>query len=429
MRGSHDESADDMTAPSSPLAPAHFPVLPVISGLALTGVEAGVRYRGRPDLLLARLDPGTAVAGVFTLSSTRSPAVQWCAANLAKWEQSDAASGPVAIIANAGNANASTGEAGHRANLEMAHIASRAIGAIPSRVFVASTGVIGEPLRTEPIRRAAQVAADRIAPDGWKAAAEAICTTDTFPKGASTPFRIGGMQGHVVGIAKGSGMIAPNMGTMLAFVFTDACISRDALQHFLAEAVETTFNAITVDSDCSTSDTLLVAATGALGNPPIANRSTPGADAFRDALHATLLALAHQVVRDGEGASKFAAIRVEGATDDADAKRAAQAVANSPLVKTALAGEDPNWGRIVMAVGKSGATLDVASLGIRFGGIEVARNGAVSPTYREEDGAAYMQNSELEIGVDLGTGGPGQFTMWTCDLTARYVAINADYRS
>ena len=418
-----------MTAASSPFAPGKFPAMPAIGGLALTGVEAGLRYRGRPDLMLARLDPCAAMAGVFSRSSTRSPAVDWSAANVANWKEGGGSAGPAAIIANAGNANAFTGEAGKAATREMAEIASRVVGTSTSRVMVASTGVIGEPLEIGPVRRGAETAAARLAPHGWEAAADAIRTTDTFSKGAAAPYRIGELQGRVAGIAKGSGMIAPNMRTMLAFAFTDASISQDALQYLLTEATETTFNAITVDGDSSTSDTLLLAATGSLGNAPITGPSSPGYDAVRSAIRETLLALAHQVVRDGEGASKFATIRVSGALDDADARRAANSVANSPLVKTALAGEDPNWGRIVMAVGKSGAALDVSALGIRLGEIQVTRNGAVSPAYREQDGADYMRNAEIEIGIDLGTGGHGHFTMWTCDLTARYVSINADYRS
>ena len=424
-----NEGGNAMTDARSPLAPNRFPAMPAIVGLALTGVEAGLRYQGRPDLMLARLRPGTTVAGVFSKSATRSPAVEWSARTLTRWDETEGHACPVAVIANAGNANAFTGKAGEEAAREMASIAAHATGTKSSRVLVASTGVIGERLPTDPIRHGANAASALLSPDGWEAAAQAILTTDTFPKGAVTPFQFGGLRGHVAGIAKGSGMIAPNMGTMLAFVFTDARISREALQRMLTETVKTTFNATTVDGDCSTSDTLLLAATGALENSPISGPSSPGADAVRTALHETLLSLAHQVVRDGEGASKFATIRVKGAVDDEDARVAAFAVANSPLVKTALAGEDPNWGRIVMAVGKSGAALDVSALGIRLGAIEVARDGAVSPAYREEDGAAYMRNSEIEIGIDLGTRGPGKFTVWTCDLTARYVAINADYRS
>ena len=413
----------------SPFAPDRFPHMPAIDGLSLAGVEAGLRYRGRPDLMLARLESGTAVAGVFTRSSTRSPAVDWSSDALTRWDETGGKSRPSAIIANAGNANAFTGDAGQTAARKMAEIGAQSTGASASRVFVASTGVIGEPLDIEPIRQGAESAASRLRPDGWETAAQAIMTTDTFPKGAATPLQIDNLPGHVAGIAKGSGMIAPNMGTMLAFVFTDVNVARDALQEILRDCVETTFNAITVDSDCSTSDSLLLAATGKLGNEPIADISSTDADTFRKALRETLLSLAHQIVRDGEGATKFAAVQVTGAVNDADARRAADAVANSPLVKTALAGEDPNWGRIVMAVGKSGARLDVSVLRIRLGQIEVARNGAVSPSYKEEAGAEYMRNSEIEIGIDLGTGGPGRFTMWTCDLTARYVAINADYRS
>jgi len=418
-----------MTVTVSPLAPKRFPRLPPVGGVEIAGIAAGLRYRQRPDLLLARLAPGTRVAGVFTSSSTRSPAVEWSAGLLASPSFSAPPAAPVGLVVNAGNANAFTGARGTRTTREMAELAAAALGTRAARVFVASTGVIGEPLDIAPIRQGVEDAARALSGTGWRSAAEAIRTTDTFPKAAHAAFTIDGLHGQVAGIAKGSGMIAPNLATMLAFVFADADVTSSALQRILAEETATTFNAITVDGDCSTSDSLLLMATGTLGNRLIEDPDAAAAAPFRLAVRRTLLSLAQQVVRDGEGASKFIAVTVTGAASDDDAKRAAASVANSPLVKTAAAGEDPNWGRIVMAAGKSGAALDASALSIRMGGIEVARAGAAAPGYREADGAAYMKNAELEFRIDLGTGGCGSFTMWTCDLTARYVEINADYRS
>ena len=412
-----------MNPPISPLAPKGFPALPEIAGVTLAAVEAGLRYRGRPDLMLVRLAPGTSMAGVFTRSSTRSPAVNWTAACIKKRRHPPSATSPAAILANAGNANAFTGRDGERAAQEMAQLAAVAVGCEPEDVFLASTGVIGEPLDTRPIGAALPGLASGLGPGHWEAAARAILTTDTFPKGAGTD--TGGIR--IAGIAKGSGMIAPNLATMLAFVFTDAAVAPPLLQELLVGAVGPSFNSITVDGDRSTSDTVLLAATGT--EDPITDITDPRAESLRAALTDTLCDLAQQIVRDGEGAAKFVEIAVTGAASEAEARSAAFAVANSPLVKTAIAGEDPNWGRIVAAVGKSEARIHPERLAIRLGSILVTRDGAVAPDYAEAAGAAYMKNPEIEIGIDLGVGGTGRATVWTCDLSARYVEINADYRS
>ncbi len=412
-------------APSvSPLAPAAFPDLPAVGGLAVATGRTGLRYRGRDDLLLVSLAPGTSVAGVTTRSATRSAAVRDCERKLG--HTADAGEG-AAIVVNAGNANTFTGRAGDEAVAEITAAVAGRLDLPRARVFSSSTGVIGEPLDGATVASCATDLADRLAPGGLKQAARAIMTTDTFPKGAGRTFRAGdGRAVSIAGIAKGSGMIAPDMATMLVYVFTDARIAPDALQAMVAELNATTFNCITVDGDTSTSDTLLVAATGASGVD--IRPGDPDAAAFREALAAVMLDLAQQVVRDGEGATKFVEVSVTGAADDADARRVAGAIANSPLVKTAIAGEDPNWGRIVMAVGKSGAAADRDRLSIRFGPHLVAERGWVAESYTEAAGAAYMRRAEIVISVDLGLG-TGTARMWTCDLTDRYIAINADYRS
>ena len=412
----------------SPFAPPGFPALPEVRGVRLAAGAAGVRYRGRDDLMLAEIAPGSSIAGVFTRSKTRAAPVLLCEARLAE-RRARAASGPTVVAANSGNANAFTGATGMAGAERMAAAAARAVGAEPSAAFVASTGVIGEPLPVERIEAAMAETAARLAPGAWEAAARALMTTDTFPKGAGTRVALGdGAAAALAGVAKGSGMIAPDMATMLAFVFTDAAVAEPLLQRMLAEETERSFNAITVDGDTSTSDTLLLAATGGCGAAPIETADDPRAGPFQAALGAVLRDLAQQVVKDGEGASKFCAVTVSGAESDLAAKRIAFSIANSPLVKTALAGEDPNWGRIVMAVGKSGEAADRDRLSIRLGEILVAEKGWVAAGYREADGAAYMRRRELEIGVDVGVGA-GTATVWTCDLTHAYVTINADYRS
>jgi glutamate N-acetyltransferase/amino-acid N-acetyltransferase len=410
----------------SPLAPAAFPALPAVRGVRLAAGAAGVRYEGRDDVMLARLEAGTAMAGVFTRSATRAAPVAWCEDRLAAL--AGRADAPRAILVNSGNANAFTGTNGAEAVRRTADAAGAALGIDSGSVLVASTGVIGEPLPAERIAAQLSDLAGALADDAWEPAARAIMTTDTFPKGAGARLDLDGTEVAIAGIAKGSGMIAPDMATMLAFVFTDAPVAEPLLRRWLAELAETSFNAITVDGDTSTSDTLLLAATGQAAAAPVETDADPRAATLRAALGDVLRDLALQVVRDGEGATKLAAITVTGAESDAAAKRIGLAIANSPLVKTALAGEDPNWGRIVMAVGKAGERADRDRLSIRFGDIPVAEAGRVAPFYREADGAAYMRRSELEIGVDVGIG-TGRATVWTCDLTKRYVEINADYRS
>jgi len=413
------------TLPVSPLAPARFPDLPEIAGLRLAVAEAGVRYAGRTDLMLAELAPGTTVAGAFTRSATRSAPVLDCEAKIGAetGEETGEETGPegAALLVNAGNSNAFTGIAGTRAVDEITGAVAARLSIPAARVFTASTGVIGEPLPAARITAMLDHLA-AAAPAGWEEAARAIMTTDTFPKGAGAVVETAQGPIRLAGIAKGSGMIAPDMATMLVFLFTDAKIGRAPLQALVNRFTPVTFNAITVDSDTSTSDTLLVAATGQ--GAPVAEGDT----AFADALHALMLDLAHQVVRDGEGATKFVEVRVTGAASDADARQVAMAIANSPLVKTAIAGEDPNWGRIVMAVGKSGARADRDLLTVALGPHILAEKGQLSPEYREEDGAAYMKNAEIALVVDLGLGA-GRFTAWTCDLTHAYIQINADYRS
>ncbi|MBY6083239.1 bifunctional glutamate N-acetyltransferase/amino-acid acetyltransferase ArgJ [Ruegeria arenilitoris] len=401
----------------SPLAPAAFPDLPVIGGVRFATVAAGVRYQGRTDVMLAVLDPGTAVAGVFTRSATRAAPVLDCQDKIG-----GPSDGPAAILVNSGNANAFTGQYGQASVEQITAAVAQATGVAQNRVFTSSTGVIGEPLPHDRIVAGLDELTAGLRADALEEAARAIMTTDTFPKGASAQVEIDGKTVSIAGIAKGSGMIAPDMATMLVYIFTDAKIDQSALQRMLSEQTDRTFNCITVDSDTSTSDSLLLCATGASGV-----EATGNAD-FARALESVMLDLAHQVVKDGEGATKFVEIRVTGGASDADAKVHGMAIANSPLVKTAIAGEDPNWGRVVMAIGKSGAAADRDTLSISFGDILVAEKGWVSPTYREEDAAAYMMGQELVIAVDLGLG-EGKATVWTCDLTHRYIEINADYRS
>ena len=403
--------------PRSPLAPARDPVLPPVAGLRLAAGAVGVRYRGRTDVVLAHLAPGTAIAGVLTRSATRAAPVLDCEAKLA------APSPPgegAAILVNSGNANAFTGRHGEGAVRALCEAAGAALGVAPSRVLTASTGVIGERLEHGRIAGALDALAGELREDALMDAARAIMTTDTYPKGASEVIDTPGGPVTIAGIAKGSGMIAPDMATMLAFVFTDAAVPEARLRAMLPRLAARSFNRITVDGDTSTSDTLLLAATG---RGPAVEEA-----ALEAALGRVMLDLAHQVVRDGEGASKFVTVAVTGAQDDDDAHRAARAVADSPLVKTAVAGSDPNWGRIVMAVGKSGARADRDRLAIRIGPVEAAREGWISPGYDEARAAAHMRGAEVTLAVDLGIG-PGRATVWTCDLTARYVEINADYRS
>ncbi|UTH48074.1 bifunctional glutamate N-acetyltransferase/amino-acid acetyltransferase ArgJ [Loktanella salsilacus] len=402
--------------PLSPLAPAAFPDLPVIDGVTFAAAQAGVKYKNRTDVMLAVLAPGSTVTGVFTRSATRSAPVLDCQAKLGP------DTGPAAILVNSGNSNAFTGKAGLESVAAITQAVAAATGIDAARVFTASTGVIGEPLPHDRIvskiddLKAAQSAT------AMTDAARAIMTTDTFPKGSTQTVTIDGKPVQIAGIAKGSGMIAPDMATMLVYIFTDAQIAYQPLQDMLGRLTDKTFNNITVDSDTSTSDSLMLAATGTSGVDVTGNAS------FEDALHTVMLDLAHQVVRDGEGATKFVTIAVTGAETDADARLVAMATANSPLVKTAIAGEDPNWGRIVMAVGKSGAAADRDKLTIKLGDMVLAENGWRAPSYSEEAAAAHMKGQNIDINVDLGLG-DGAATVWTCDLTHEYITINADYRS
>lgn len=420
-----DVAAEAKAAPKvSPLAPAGgFPALPAVAGVRLAAVNSGIRYKGRDDVMLALLPPGTVMAGVTTRSSTRSAPVLDCEAKLAAAAAPDA---PAAIVVNAGNANAFTGRNGVEATDRVTAAVAAATGVPQARVFSSSTGVIGQPLPWEKIAAALDTLTAGLQDSAFERAARAIMTTDTFPKGAGATLDIGGETVAIAGIAKGSGMIAPDMGTMLVYIFTDARIGRDTLQAMVGRLTDQSFNCITVDGDTSTSDTLLVAATGQRGATIAADSAE--AAAFEAALGTVMTDLAQQVVRDGEGATKLLEVRVTGAADDADARKVALAIANSPLVKTAVAGEDPNWGRVVMAVGKSGAKADRDRLAIWFGPHIVAENGWVSPDYREEIGAAYMKQAELVLRTDLGIG-TGSATVWTCDLTHDYIRINADYRS
>lgn len=402
----------------SPLAPEKFPDLPAIAGVRFASTEAGVRYAGRKDVMLALLDPGSVMTGVFTRSATRSANVLDCQAKIGG--DSDAGA---AIIVNSGNSNAFTGRAGEGSVAAICEKVAEVTGLSADRVFTSSTGVIGERLPHDRITAKVEELAGKLSTDGIEDAAMAIMTTDTFPKGASQVVDLPGGTVKIAGIAKGSGMIAPDMATMLVYIFTDAKISRADLQTLVSRINDRSFNCITVDSDTSTSDTLLCGATGASGV-----EVTAETEAFATALEAVFMDLAHQVVRDGEGATKFVTVNVTGAANDQDARTHALAIANSPLVKTAIAGEDPNWGRVVMAIGKSGAAADRDLLSIRFGDVLVAEKGWVSPDYREEQGAAQMKQPEITLNVDIGLG-EGTATVWTCDLTHGYISINADYRS
>ena len=404
----------------SPLAPHAFPVLPDISGVALSTAASGMKYAGRDDMLLMRLEDGGTLAAVFTRSDMAAAPVAWCRQQLA------GGGAPRALLVNAGNANAFTGDGGMAAVEACCRGMASRLGCAPGEVMMASTGVIGEPLDTTILAAQFDTLVAGVA--GWQAAAEAIRTTDTFAKGAGASASIGGRTVHISGIAKGSGMIAPDMATMLGFIATDAALPRDVLAALLAEATKHSFNAITVDSDTSTNDSVYLMASGRAGNPPVSSAADPALDSFRAALDTVMQDLAKQIVRDGEGASKFITVRVAGAADDDAARRIGMAIANSPLVKTAIAGEDANWGRIVMAVGKAGAGVDPQQLDISVGGLRITAGGARLEGYDEAPVAAHMKGDEIDIEVRVGDG-PGGARIWTCDLTHGYVSINADYRS
>ncbi|MGF1593282.1 MAG: bifunctional glutamate N-acetyltransferase/amino-acid acetyltransferase ArgJ [Kiloniellaceae bacterium] len=410
-----------MAVTRSPLAPKRFPVLPAIDGLAFATAACGIKYRSRPDLCLMVLDPGSTIAGVLTRSKTASAPVEWCRAQLPHGRAR-------AIVVNSGNANAFTGKSGETSVRRVVDAVAAGVGCRPQDVLAASTGVIGQALPTDRILKSLKSLPGRLKAEGWKDAAAAIMTTDTFPKGAVRRTAIGGKPVTIAGIAKGSGMIAPDMATMLSFAFTDARLPAEVLQALLRQAADNTFNCITVDGDTSTSDTLLLGATGKARHPRVSDPRDPRLADFRAALQDLLRDLAQQVVRDGEGASKFITINVGGAASRGGARRIGLAIANSPLVKTAIAGEDANWGRIVMAVGKSGERADRDRLSIAIGGVRVAERGEVVPGYDETPVAEHMKGSEIVIDVDLGIG-RGRATVWTCDLTHGYISINADYRS
>jgi len=409
----------------SPLAPPEFPEMFGVAGVALATAAMGEKYQDRDNLLVVRLAEGTTVAGTLTRSKTRSAAVDWCRKHLSSGEARG-------LIVNSGNANAFTGAAGQEVVEKCVAAVADHLSCRPSRVFAASTGVIGEVLPFEMIVDALPGTFAGIRDsdaESWQKAAGAIRTTDTFSKGASVKTRIGGADVTITGIAKGSGMIAPDMATMLSFIFTDAKIPANVLSDITRSGVEKTYNAITVDSDTSTSDTVLVFATGAVdGQVEITDADDPAVSEFTTCLHGLMRDLAHQVVKDGEGASKFIAITVTGAEDPAAARTIAFSIANSPLVKTAIAGEDANWGRIVMAVGKSGEAADRDKLAIQIGGCVIAHQGVAVPDFDESPVAAHLKGQNIDINVDVGVG-DGSATVWTCDLTHGYIAINADYRS
>ena len=418
------DKAPRMSTTVSPLAPTDVPDMPAIAGVRLATAAAGIRYKGRTDVLLAVMDKGTTAAGVFTKSKCPSAPVEWCRAKLKGGKAR-------ALVVNSGNANAFTGKTGKQSTALTAQIAAKAVGCTTSDVFLASTGVIGEPLDATKFDGVLATLAEAATPDGWMGAAKAIMTTDTFPKVATATVKLGKTKVTINGMAKGAGMIMPDMATMLSFVFTDAPLSQAVLQSLLKSGVEDTFNAITIDSDTSTSDTLLAFATGAAaadGAPKISRASDPRLKAFAKAFHDVLANLAEQVARDGEGARKLVEVIVEGATTKISARRIAMSIANSPLVKTAIAGEDANWGRVVMAVGKAGEPANRDKLSISFNGIRVAKSGARDPSYNETEVSEVMKNPKIQIKVGLGLG-KGRDRVLTCDLTKEYVAINGDYRS
>lgn len=409
--------------PRSPLAPQNFPKMLPVAGVRLATAASGMRYQGRDDLLLMAFDKGTAVAGMFTTSKAPSAPVDWCRRQLRQgWGATRA------LLVNAGNANAFTGRKGDLALQACAAAAAKQIGCTRGQVMIGSTGVIGVLLDASRITGLLPALAKKLHPNAWQAGAEAIRTTDTFAKGACATALIDGVEVRINGIAKGSGMIAPDMATMLAYVATDAAIPGDVLHILLRKAVQGSFNMISVDSDTSTSDTVMLFATGKAAHGAITRAGDPRLRDFRQKLDAVAGDLARQVVRDGEGAGKFISICVGGAASPRAAKRIALSIANSPLVKTAIAGEDANWGRIVMAVGKAGEAANRDALAVRIGGLPVARKGMADPAYSESQVTAHMQGDEISIDVDVGVG-KSSATVWTCDLTHGYIDINADYRT
>jgi glutamate N-acetyltransferase/amino-acid N-acetyltransferase len=410
-----------MPHPVSPLAPKTYPELPAVAGVRFATAEAGIKYKNRTDVLLVEMDEGTAVAGVLTRSKCPSAAVDWCRDRLPGGKAR-------ALLVNSGNANAFTGQKGRTSVAASAAYVAEALGCSSDDVFLASTGVIGEPLDPQKFAGVTKEMSKRLNAGPWMDAAKAIMTTDTFPKVATSTVDFDGVPVTISGIAKGSGMIAPDMATMLSFIFTDAPIPAPVLQAMLRPLIDTSFNAVTVDSDTSTSDTCLVFATGKAKIPAIESLDDPRAQVFAEGLDDVLFELAMHIIRDGEGAQKLVTVQVEGATSDASAKVIARSIANSPLVKTAIAGEDANWGRVVMAVGKAGEPADRDRLAIWFGAVQVAKDGERAAGYDEAAASAYMKGEELEVRVDLGLG-EGRATVYTCDLTHGYIDINGSYRS
>ena len=408
-------------ATPSPLAPDRFPDLPPIAGVRLASAACGIRYQNRTDLMVAVLDPGTTVAGVLTRSLTRGAPVDWCRSALKHGKAR-------ALVVNSGNSNTFTGRAGRAVVAATARATAKLLKCSPREVYISSTGVIGEPPPADRILAGLPGAFAAASAGGWSEAARAIMTTDTFPKGATRSTKIDRVSVTLNGFAKGSGMIAPDMATMLAYVFTDAAIPVPVLQSLLRESNQVSFNSITVDGDTSTSDTVLLCATGKAAHKKVTRANDPRLKGFREALRSLMVDLAQQIVRDGEGAEKFIAIEVRGAASAQAARRVGLAVGNSPLVKTALAAGDANWGRIVMAVGKAGETADRDKLKIWVGGTKIAEKGGPVPGYDESPVAAHMKGREIAIALDLGVG-KGAATIWTCDLTHRYIDINGSYRS
>ncbi len=409
-----------MTTPS-PLAPARLPDLPPIAGVTLGAARCGIRYQGRRDLMVALLEPGTTVAGVFTRSLTAGAPVEWCRQCLPRGKAR-------AIVVNSGNANVFTGRAGREVVQQTAEALAKLAGCHPREVYIASTGVIGEPPPGDKILAGLVQAAKAASATGWLEAAQAIMTTDTFPKLATARAEIDGVPVTINGFTKGSGMIAPDMATMLAYLFTDAAIPARALQELLKASNERSFNSLTIDGDTSTSDTVLLAATGAAKHKRVTRAGEPRLRDFRRALDRVMVDLAQQIARDGEGAEKFVTIEVSGAASARAARRVGLVVANSPLVKTAIAAGDANWGRLVMAVGKAGEKADRDRLAVSVGGVRIAEKGGPVPGYDEAPVARHMAGREIRIALDLGVG-RGRWTVWTCDLTHRYIDINGSYRS
>lgn len=408
-----------MTEKVSPLAPKLYPELPILKGVKLASIEAGIKYHGRKDLCLMVFDKPAEIAGVFTKSKCPSAPVDWCRKHLSKGKAK-------AIVINSGNANAFTGQKGIESTAQTAKAAAGVLNCSEKSIFLASTGVIGEPLDASGFDEKLRMANAVLKADSWHEAAQTIMTTDTYPKLATRAFEVDGKVHHINGIAKGSGMIAPDMATMLSFIVTDLSIDNKILQKLLSRYTKTTFNSITVDSDTSTSDTVLLLSAGE--EQKISSLKDSKLEGFKVALHEVMHELSMLLVRDGEGATKQVCIEVTGAKNKSSARKIAKAIANSPLVKTAIAGEDANWGRIVMAVGKAGEPAERDLLTISFGDVTVARNGERVPDYSEEAASNVMKADEIDILIDIGLG-KGHAKVWTCDLTKEYVAINGDYRS